>query len=418
MRRQRVQPGRAAQRSHLTNEHYLQMYQQSVEAPDTFWAEHGKRLHWFTPFTTVKSTSFDPGKVSINWFADGVLNASYNCLDRHLPERADQVAFYWEGDSSEVQKTVTYAELHQQVCKLANGMKALGVKKGDRVTIYLPMIPEAAVAMLACARIGAAHSVVFGGFSSQSLSDRINDAEAKLLITADGGWRRGEVFPLKSQADEALKSTTTVEHVVVVKRGGNEVDMQAGRDHWYHELMATADAVCPPEPMDSEQLLFLLYTSGTTGKPKGIMHTSGGYLTQVLSHWDGYTRPCEIIAATRSRMLRESVAAFGRYSVRYGASAFDQTIDNVRMIDMDDDDAVISMYTTAEIIGLSLPEQAIRNQAKVIAKGLLQRFERRGRELTLLIVLNKVGGAAFVRRHVQARVGRCFDRAGRDLGLD
>jgi acetyl-CoA synthetase len=206
---------------------------------------------------------------------------SYNCLDRHvIAGKGDKVAFHFEGEPGDT-RTITYSQMLDEVQKFANVLKGLGVNKGDRVNIYLPMIPEAAVAMLACARIGAVHSVVFGGFSSQALSDRINDAEAKVLITADGGYRRGEVFALKPQADEAVASTPTITAVVVVKRGGNEVDMQAGRDHWYHELMATADAVCPPEPMDSEQLLFLLYTSGTTGKPKGIMHTTGGYLTHV-----------------------------------------------------------------------------------------------------------------------------------------
>jgi acetyl-CoA synthetase len=206
---------------------------------------------------------------------------SYNCLDRHvIAGKGDKVAFHFEGEPGDT-RTITYSQMLDEVQKFANVLKGLGVNKGDRVNIYLPMIPEAAVAMLACARIGAVHSVVFGGFSSQALSDRINDAEAKVLITADGGYRRGEVFALKPQADEAVASTPTITAVVVVKRGGNEVDMQAGRDHWYHELMAKADAVCPPEPMDSEQLLFLLYTSGTTGKPKGIMHTTGGYLTHV-----------------------------------------------------------------------------------------------------------------------------------------
>jgi acetyl-CoA synthetase len=197
-----------------------------------------------------------------------------------LAGRGDKVAFHFEGEPGDT-RTVTYSELLAEVQRFANALKGLGVRKGDRINIYLPMIPEAAVAMLACARIGAAHSVVFGGFSSQALADRINDAEAKVLITADGGWRRGEVFPLKKQADEAVANTPSIESVVVVRRGGNEVEMKAGRDHWYHDLMAAADPVCPAEPMDAEQLLFLLYTSGTTGKPKGIMHTTGGYLTHV-----------------------------------------------------------------------------------------------------------------------------------------
>jgi acetyl-CoA synthetase len=243
-----------------------------------FWARQAAELlHWDTPWHTVLEWDLPFSK----WFIGGRLNVSYNCLDRHIEAgRGDKVAFHWEGEPGDT-RTVTYAELLAEVQQFANVLKGLGVGVGDRVNIYLPMIPEAAVAMLACARIGAAHSVVFGGFSAQSLADRINDAEAKVLVTADGGYRRGEVFALKPAADEALESTPTIEHVVVVKRGGNDVDMVAGRDHWYHDLMSEADPVCPPEPMDSEQLLFLLYTSGTTGKPKGIMHTSGGYLTHV-----------------------------------------------------------------------------------------------------------------------------------------
>jgi acetyl-CoA synthetase len=245
-----------------------------------YWARHARELiSWSHPFT--KTLEWDLPYAE--WFSDGTLNVSYNCLDRHvLAGRGDKVAFYWEGEPGD-SRVITYSQLLDEVQRFANALKNLGIKKGDRVNIYLPMIPEAAVSMLACARIGAAHSVVFGGFSSQSLSDRINDAEAKLLITADGGWRRGEVFPLKSQADEALKSTKTIEHVVVVKRGNNDVSMTPGRDVWYHEEMAKADPVCVAEPMEAEHLLFLLYTSGTTGKPKGIMHTTAGYLTHVTT---------------------------------------------------------------------------------------------------------------------------------------
>ena len=247
---------------------------------EAYWARHARELiSWAQPFT--KTLEWDLPYAE--WFSDGTLNVSYNCLDRQvLAGRGDKVAFYWEGEPGD-SRVITYSQLLDEVQRFANVLKNLGIKKSDRVNIYLPMIPEAAVAMLACARIGAAHSVVFGGFSSQSLSDRINDAEAKLLITADGGWRRGEVFPLKSQADEALKSTTTIEHVVVVKRGNNEISMTPGRDVWYHEVMADADAVCDAEPMEAEHLLFLLYTSGTTGKPKGIMHTTAGYLTHVTT---------------------------------------------------------------------------------------------------------------------------------------
>ncbi|MFZ9629302.1 MAG: acetate--CoA ligase [Ilumatobacteraceae bacterium] len=243
-----------------------------------FWARQARELiTWRQPWHTVCEWELPYSK----WFVGGTLNVSENCLDRHVAAgRGDRVAFHWEGEPGDT-RTITYADLLAEVQQFANVLKGLGVGTGDRVNIYLPMIPEAAVAMLACARIGAAHSVVFGGFSAQSLTDRINDAGAKVLITADGGYRRGEVFPLKPAADEAIASTPSIEHVVVVRRGGNDVQMQAGRDHWYHELMAAADPVCPAEPMDSEQLLFLLYTSGTTGKPKGIMHTSGGYLTHV-----------------------------------------------------------------------------------------------------------------------------------------
>ena len=245
-----------------------------------YWARHAKELlDWATPWHTVCEWKLPYAK----WFLGGSLNVSYNCLDRHvLAGRGSKVAFHWEGEPGDT-RTVTYAELLDETQRFANVLMSLGVRKGDRVNIYLPMIPEAAVAMLACARIGAAHSVVFGGFSAQALADRINDASAKVLITADGGWRRGEVFPLKPQADEAVANAPTIEHVVVVRRGGNPVAMTAGRDHWYHEMMATAAAVCPAEPMDAEHLLFLLYTSGTTGKPKGIMHSTGGYLTQVAT---------------------------------------------------------------------------------------------------------------------------------------
>ncbi len=254
------------------------LYDEANEDYEAFWARQASELvSWDTEWDTICEWKLPYSK----WFIGGKLNVSYNCLDRHvIAGKGDKVAFHFEGEPGDT-RTITYSQMLDEVQKFANVLKGLGVNKGDRVNIYLPMIPEAAVAMLACARIGAVHSVVFGGFSSQALSDRINDAEAKVLITADGGYRRGEVFPLKPQADEAVASTPSITAVVVVKRGGNAVDMQAGRDHWYHEIMETADAVCPPEPMDSEQLLFLLYTSGTTGKPKGIMHTTGGYLTHV-----------------------------------------------------------------------------------------------------------------------------------------
>ncbi|MDA3020406.1 MAG: acetate--CoA ligase [Actinomycetota bacterium] len=254
------------------------LHDQAAADDEGFWAQQAADLiDWDQDWHTICEWNVPYAK----WFVGGKLNVSYNCLDRHvLAGNGDKVAIHWEGEPGDT-RTITYSELLVEVEKFSNVLKSLGVVKGDRVNIYLPMIPEAAVAMLACARIGAAHSVVFGGFSSQALADRINDAEAKVLITADGGYRRGEVFELKPAADEAIASTPTIEHVVVVKRGGNKVNMVAGRDHWYHDLMATASDNCPAEPMDSEQLLFLLYTSGTTGKPKGIMHTTGGYLTHV-----------------------------------------------------------------------------------------------------------------------------------------
>ena len=256
------------------------LHEEGRRDPVGYWARHARELlDWSMPFTRTLEWESPFAR----WFADGHLNASYNCVDRHvLAGRGDVVAIHWEGEPGDT-RTITYAQLHADVQRCANVLLRLGVRTGDRVNVYLPMIPEAVVAMLACARIGAAHSVVFGGFSAQALADRINDARAKVLITADGGWRRGEVFPLKPQADVALASTPSIEHVVVVRRGGNPVEMSAGRDVWWHEEMAAAPAACPAEPMEAEHLLFLLYTSGTTGTPKGIMHTTGGYLTHVTT---------------------------------------------------------------------------------------------------------------------------------------
>jgi acetyl-CoA synthetase len=253
------------------------MYEEAAKDDLGFWAKQAAELiDWHTEWHTICEWDLPFAK----WFVGGKLNVAHNCLDRHVAAgRGDKVAILFEGEPGD-SRAITYAELLEEVCRFANALKSLGVEAGDRVNIYLPMIPEAAVAMLACARIGAAHSVVFGGFSAQALADRINDAGAKVLITADGGWRRGSVFPLKPAADEALESTSTIEHVVVVKRGENEIDMVEGRDLWYHDLVAAASPDCPAEPFDSEHLLYLLYTSGTTGKPKGIMHTTGGYLTQ------------------------------------------------------------------------------------------------------------------------------------------
>ncbi|MEN9505192.1 MAG: hypothetical protein RI958_1118 [Actinomycetota bacterium] len=254
------------------------LYDEAATDDEGFWARQAAELlDWDTEWHTI--CEWNPPFAK--WFVGGRLNVSYNCVDRHvIAGRGDRVALHWEGEPGD-SRTITYGDLFDEVQRFANVLKGLGVERGDRVNIYLPMIPEAVVSMLACARIGAAHSVVFGGFSANSLRDRINDAEAKVLITADGGYRRGDVFALKPVADEALADTPSITGVVVVRRGGNDVDMVDGRDHWYHDLMASADPVCPAEPMDAEQLLYLLYTSGTTGKPKGIMHTSGGYLTQV-----------------------------------------------------------------------------------------------------------------------------------------
>ncbi len=257
-------------------------YDDADEDYQGFWAtQAADLLDWSKDWDTICEWELPYAK----WFVGGEMNVTYNCLDRHVEAgHGDRVAFHWEGEPGDT-RTITYRDLLDEVQRFSNVLKGLGIGKGDRVNIYMPMIPEAVVAMLACARIGAPHSVVFGGFSAQSLIDRINDAEARVLITADGGYRRGEVFPLKPAADEAVAQTPSIEHVVVVRRSGNDVEMVEGRDHWYHELIEAADAECPAEPMDSEQLLYLLYTSGTTGRPKGIMHTTGGYLTQVaFSH--------------------------------------------------------------------------------------------------------------------------------------
>jgi len=256
---------------------YRQMYDRSISDPEGFWGEHGKRVDWIKPYTQVKEVDFT-GDVHIRWFHDGTLNACWNCVDRHLATKADDTAIIWEGDSPHESKHVSYAEMHQNVCRLANVLKARGIKKGDVVTIYMPMIPEATYAMLACARIGAIHSVVFGGFSPDSLKDRINDAASTCVITADEGLRGGRKVPLKKNADAALKSCPGVHSVVVVRRTGGPVEWTDGRDLWYEEECAKVSSDCPPEEMNAEDPLFILYTSGSTGKPKGVLHTTGGYL--------------------------------------------------------------------------------------------------------------------------------------------
>jgi acetyl-CoA synthetase len=267
-----------AKQAWADNDKYLAMYKQSVEDPEGFWGEHGKRIDWFKPYTKVKDTSFAKKDLHVRWYYDGTTNAAYNCLDRHLETRGDQTAIIWEGDDPKDDKTITYRELHEEVCKFANGLKAIGAKKGDRITIYMPMIPEATVAMLACARIGAIHSVVFGGFSPDALAGRIHDCECNIVITADEGVRGGRPIPLKANTDKALESCPTIEKCVVVKRTGGAVDWQDGRDVWYHDLISEASADCPAEEMDAEDPLFILYTSGSTGKPKGVLHTTGGYM--------------------------------------------------------------------------------------------------------------------------------------------
>jgi acetyl-CoA synthetase len=271
--------------SHLSLEEYLSLYQQSIDDPQTFWADQAKRfLDWSQPFTDVYQGDMKTG--TFNWFDGGKLNVSVNCIDRHLPDRANQTAIIWEGDEPGTDKKITYQELHDHVCQMANILKQRGVSKGDRVCIYMPMIPEAAFAMLACARIGAIHSVVFGGFSPEALKDRILDSDCQTVITADEGVRGGRLIPLKDNTDKALNSYPNVHTVLVVKRTGNNINWQQGRDIWYHEAIQDVSAECEPEAMDSEDPLFILYTSGSTGKPKGVLHTTAGYLLQAaMTHY-------------------------------------------------------------------------------------------------------------------------------------
>ncbi len=273
-------PKNIAQSAKINKQKYEEMYEASVSDPDKFWAEQAKRLDWIKPFSKVKNTSFEYPNISIKWFEDGILNVSANCIDRHLEKRGNQTAIIWEGDEPDQSKHITYNELYEHVCKLANVYKSLGIKKGDRICIYMPMIPEAAYAMLACSRIGAVHSVVFGGFSPEALKSRIIDCDASLVITADEAVRGGKKVPLKANVDEALSGLENIK-VLMVRRTGANVNFVNGRDYWYDEETKKASTDCPPEPMNAEDPLFILYTSGSTGKPKGVLHTTGGYLLYV-----------------------------------------------------------------------------------------------------------------------------------------
>ncbi len=270
-------PDSAAQNTLCNDEKYQALYARSVNDPDGFWREHAARIDWMRPFTKVKNTSFE-GDVSIKWFEDGTLNACVNCVDRHLPHKANDVALIWEGDDPSVSADITYRELYDNVCQLAGGLRARGVKKGDRVTIYMPMVPEAVYAMLACARIGAVHSVVFGGFSPDALAGRILDCASTTVITADEGLRGAKAIPLKANVDKALTKCPDVDTVITLKRTGGSIDWVEGRDVWYHDLTANQPTDCAPEEMAAEDPLFILYTSGSTGKPKGVLHTTGGYM--------------------------------------------------------------------------------------------------------------------------------------------
>lgn len=267
-----------AKNAHIDADGYQALYAESIADPNAFWAKHGNRIDWIKQYSQVSDVSYDAKNLHINWFADGSLNAAANCLDRHLAERGDQTAIIWEGDEPDQQRHISYRELHEDVCKFANVLKANGAKKGDRITVYMPMIPEAAIAMLACVRIGAVHSVVFGGFSPDALAGRIQDCESNMVITADEGVRGGRPIPLKSNTDAALKSCPDCTTVIVVKRTGGAIDWVEGRDVWYEEAMRAASADCPAEEMNAEDPMFILYTSGSTGKPKGVLHTTGGYM--------------------------------------------------------------------------------------------------------------------------------------------
>ena len=271
-------PADWAKNSYVNQSSYETKYKESINNNEKFWADEGKRIHWFKPYTKIKEVIYSTKKVSIKWFHDGTTNVSYNCIDRHFPKRAKQTAIIFEGDDPKESKNITYQELSDEVCKLANGLKEIGIKKGDRVTIYMPMVPEGVYAMLACTRIGAIHSVVFGGFSPDSIVNRILDCKSEFVITADEGLRGQKVIPLKKNIDEALKKCPDVKKCIVLKRTGGNVPFDSKRDVWYHELTSKMSTTCKPEEMNAEDPLFILYTSGSTGKPKGVLHTTGGYL--------------------------------------------------------------------------------------------------------------------------------------------
>ena len=269
----------------ITTDDYEKLYSQSITDPISFWGEQGKRLDWYTPYTKIRDYSYNKNNLYIKWYEDGILNASYNCIDRHIEKNGDKVAILWEGDDPKDTKRITYKELLIEVCKFSNGLKSLGIKKGDRVTIYMPMIPEAAVAMLSCTRIGAIHSVVFGGFSPEALAGRLEDCNSKFIITSDEGVRGGKLIPLKRNVDEAISKVNDFEKCIVVKRTGNDIPWNDKHDHWYHDLINNSSGTCEPERMSAEDPMFILYTSGSTGKPKGVLHTTGGYLVYAsLTH--------------------------------------------------------------------------------------------------------------------------------------
>ena len=289
-------PAEWAKRAYVDAAGYAEKYRRSIEQPEAFWREESARLDWIKPWTQLGKCSFDEADFGIEWFADGTLNVSANCLDRHLAEHGDTTAIIWEGDDPAQQRKLTYRELHEEVCRFANALKSFGAGRGERITIYMPMIPEAAIAMLACTRIGAIHSVVFGGFSPEALAGRIQDCDSRLVVTADGGMRGGKLVPLKANVDAALAQCPGVEAVLVVRHANNAIPMVSGRDHWWHEQREATTAHCPPEEMGAEDPLFILYTSGSTGKPKGVLHTTGGYLAwaAMTHHYVFDYRPGEV----------------------------------------------------------------------------------------------------------------------------